>query len=322
MVDVHTELNEFYDDWVRIGDGQRKKLEAARDACLARLNRGMEQLGDERGQNYQTIASFIEQGSFAMETLNQHPRGESDIDIAVIFRKEDLPTTALEARKRVADALDMGGGNFVRRPNARTNAVTVWYADGSHVDFAVYREEKRMFGGTRLEHAGPDWRELDPLAVTEWFAERVETLSPEFLTTVRKHQFRRVVRWVKMFARSRVRWNLPGGMILSALLAETYRPHRKRDDIALYATLKATVARLEDSLVVRNPVDRSHELTRNPKRLAQMKDLLAALADALDELATINEGACTRKKTLRVWGKFFNHGYWREAAVDEPRQRA
>jgi hypothetical protein len=321
IVDAHTELNEFYDDWVRITKDQRERLEAARNACLDRLSRGLEQLGDQRNQNFQTFASFIEQGSFAMGTLNQHPRGESDIDIAVIFRKEHLPTTALAARKRVADALLIAGGNFVRPPEARTNAVTVWYADGAHVDFAVYRQVER-FLGSELQHAGPEWRVLDPTIVTNWFTKTVDELSPELFIAVREHQFRRIVQWVKMFARSRVRWDLPGGMILTALLAETYRLDRKRDDVSLYATLQATVERLERSLVVMNPIDGSHELTGKPTRLAQMKDLQAVLVEAFDDLSVLKERGCSRKKALRAWGTFFNHPYWRERAANKPQQRA
>ena len=318
IVDVHNELNEFYDDCVRITKDERRKLDAARIACLDRLSRGIEALGEDRKQKFQTFATFIEQGSFAMDTLNQHPRGEVDIDVAVIFRKEDLPTTALEARRRVADALVFAGGNFVRAPEARTNAVTVWYADGSHVDLAVYREHKG-----RLEHAGPDWRRLDPTIVTDWFKAKVDALSPQYFNpTVREHQFRRVVQLIKMFARSRRRWNLPGGMTLSALLVETYRKDRNRDDVSLYETLEATLERLQDSLVVLNPVDGSHELTGKPSRLAQMKELAMVLEEALEELAIIAEPDCSRKKALRAWGTFFNHNYWRRAAVDEPRQRA
>jgi len=315
IVDVHNELNEFYDRFVCIGKEQRQRLEAARDACLDRLSRGIEELGDDRGQTFQTFASFIEQGSFAMDTLNQHRDNESDIDIAVIFRKEDLPTTALAARKRVADALVFAGGGFARSPEARTNAVTVWYADGAHVDFAIYRQS-----GTTLEHAGPNWQALDPTAVKDWFDSKVEALSPEFFTTVRKHQFRRIVRWVKMFARSRRKWDLPGGMILSALLAETYQLHRKRDDIALYTTLHATLERLQNSLAVRSPVN-SSDLTRKPTRLAQMKDLEAVLHDALEDLAVVSKPNCSRKKALRAWATFFNHDFWREAAIDEPPQQ-
>lgn len=321
IVDVHSELNAFYEDWVRLGKDGRKRLEAARNVCLDRLVRGMEELGDDRGQAFQSFETYVEQGSFAMGTLNQHPRGESDIDVAVIFRKDDLPTTALAARKRVADALLIAGGNFVRPPEPRTNAVTVWYADGAHVDFAVYRKVERLFG-TELQHAGPDWRVLDPTSVTGWFAKKVDELSPELFLNVGEHQFRRVVQWVKMFARSRAQWDLPGGMILTALLAETYEPHRKRDDVSLYMTLQAVAKRLDWSLAVTNPIDRSHELTGKPTRMAQMKDLQALLSNALGKLAVIGERDCTRKDALRAWGKFFNHRYWGECATSELEQRA
>lgn len=318
LVDIHTQLNRFYRRCVRITKDERRTLERARDACLDRLSRGMEELSDDRGRNFQTFESFIEQGSFAMGTLNQHPRGESDIDVAVIFRKEDLPPSALAARQRVKDALVIAGGNFVRPPEARTNAVTVWYANGSHVDFAVYREERG-----KLEHAGPEWSTLDPTIVTDWFVERVKALSPQYFEpNVKKHQLQRVVQWTKMFARSRRRWDLPGGMILSALLVETYRKDRDRDDVALYETLEATLSRLKRSLVVVNPVDPSHELTSKPTKLAQMKDLLVVLEDALEELSVIEAPTCSRKQALRAWGTFFNHTFWEQAAVDEPRQRA
>jgi cyclic GMP-AMP synthase DncV-like protein len=75
-----------------------------------------------------------------MHTLNRHPDNEYDIDTAVIFAEESLPADPLAARKRVAEALNLSGAPFSRDPEARTNAVTVWYAAGHHVDLAVYRE--------------------------------------------------------------------------------------------------------------------------------------------------------------------------------------
>ena len=109
-----------------------------------------------------------------------------------------------------------------------------------------------------------------------------------------------------MFARSRVSWNLPGGLILSALVAETYRLDRTRDDRSLYDTLQSFVARLAKSLVVLNPVERSLELTGSPRILSQMKELTVRLDDALGALSVVAERRCSRKKALRAWGKFFN----------------
>ena len=65
-----------------------------------------------------------------MHTLNQHPDNEYDIDTGVVFAADALPTTALAARQLIADALRATGGAFSKEPEARTNAVTVWYAEG------------------------------------------------------------------------------------------------------------------------------------------------------------------------------------------------
>jgi hypothetical protein len=52
--------------------------------------------------------------------------------------------------------------------------VTVWYADGHHVDLAIYRRS-----AIGLEHAGGDtWNSCDPEAVPIWFKETNESISP------------------------------------------------------------------------------------------------------------------------------------------------
>lgn len=317
--DVHKDLNSFYDDHVRLGAERRKKLASQRDACLARLKTGMRLLGEKRSTTYRSYERSIGQGSYAMHTLNQHPNDEYDIDEAVVFLGDDLPTTALEARKRVADALLEAGGNFRLEPEARTNAVTVWYADGSHVDLAIYREvSDGIFGlGTKLEHAGADWGARDPMAITNWFNGKVDDLSPGLLAAVREQQLRRVVRWVKSFARSRASWSLPGGMILSALAVESYRPDSQRDDVALYNTLVALKTRLAITKDVNNPVDASISLTSKSGCKAQVKRLAKTLDKVLAALAVLEKADCTREKALRAWGTFFNHEYWGNSAEAE-----
>jgi dienelactone hydrolase len=319
LYDVHKELNRFYDDHVRLGAARRKKLASQRDACLARLRAGLKALGEKRGMAYRSFERSIGQGSYAMHTLNQHPNDEYDIDEAVVFLGNDLPTTALEARKRVADALLEAGGNFQLEPEARTNAVTVWYADGTHVDLAIYREVSDGFlgFGSKLEHAGADWGPRDPMAITSWFNGEVDTRSPGILARVREQQLRRVVRWIKSFARSRASWSLPGGMILSALVAEVYRSDSERDDLALYNTLVALKTRLTANKDVRNPVDVGISLTSKPSCKAQVKRLASKLDKMLTVLAILEKQDCTREKALRAWGTFFNHEFWGDAAEVE-----
>jgi hypothetical protein len=186
---------------------------------------------------------------YAMHTLNQSD--EYDIDVAVIFRKSDLPEDPLKARQRVCDALQKKCTNFSKDPEARTNAVTVWYQDGYHIDFAIYRTWEE-FNGFRMvsyiEHASTTWMTRDPAEINDWFAKVVADKSPSANNLlsysppkVAAGQLRRIVRFLKRFCRSRSSYCLPGGMITSALIAETYVSDRDRDDVALYRTIQPSL---------------------------------------------------------------------------------
>src|SRR5579862_1566484 len=307
IFDLHKELNKFYDEHVVLGAERRKKLAGYRDACLEHLKTGLDLLGKKRGRTYPAFTRSIGQGSYTMRTLNQHANDEYDIDEAVIFAKDALPASALDARNLIADALLEAGGNFKKDPEARTNAVTVWYADGAHVDLAIYRETGLFF--STLEHAGADWGSRDPEKVSSWFKSEVDSRSPE-IGDVRLDQLRRIVRWVKAFARSRLSWSLPGGMILTVLTCEVYRPNRWRDDVSLVDTLKAMKARLASNLDVLSPIDGTTSLTLKPAIGAQMRSLLEKLESALGSLEMLEKDDCTRDQAVRAWGKVFNHPYW------------
>jgi hypothetical protein len=210
---------------VRLGRERPDALAGHRDANLERLSAGLEKLGPINGASTANFDEHLNQGSYAMHTLNQHPENDYDIDTGVIFLSEALPSEPADARRRVARALREAGGNSKKPPEARNNAVTVWYAEGQHVDLAVHR--RSAYG---VEHAGGEsWNPCDPEEVPAWFNRRNKTLSPRS----RPDQFRRVVRWMKAFAKSRKTWNMPGGMIISTLAAESFRGHAERDDLAL-----------------------------------------------------------------------------------------
>lgn len=215
MYDTQKHFDVFYGEHVCLGQNRRSELAAHREACLELLKQGLRRLGEKRRRpgGYPEYVRTLNQGSYEMRTLNQHSRKQYDIDVAVIFRKEDLPSTARRARQRVAEALRSSLQSFATKPLARTSAVTVWYTQGEHVDLAVYRESTNVNGQVVLEHASAQWRRRDPRAVSEWFTGQNQRLSPNPASgaQVRESQFRRIVRLVKTFARSRVSWDLPGG---------------------------------------------------------------------------------------------------------------
>ncbi|MFN8418794.1 MAG: hypothetical protein U0528_06075 [Anaerolineae bacterium] len=132
MYDGDPYLYRSYDRHVRLDDETQDRLAEYRTTNIARLKTGLGKL--EKALPKRTC----DQGSFAMDTMVQHPENDYDIDTGVIFDVSDLPSDPY-ARQDVLDGIKAGGGNFKKEPERRTNAVTVWYADGYHIDLAVYR---------------------------------------------------------------------------------------------------------------------------------------------------------------------------------------
>lgn len=312
MFDCSTQLATFYKDHVRLGADRRKMLADHRDANLARLSAGLVKIGEEDEKAYDDFVDSFNQGSYAMHTLNQHPDNDYDIDVGVLFEADDLPASPLDARKRVARAIASMGDGFAKEPEPRTNAVTVWYAAGHHVDFAVYRRRTLDGGGTVIEHAGTEWKARDPLEVNQWFAQRVASASPkaDAGATVEGGQLRRIVRFAKAFANSRSGWNLPGGMVVSTLVAECYRAHPHRDDVALYDTLAALLSRLQRTTIVMNPVEAASELTGKSEVKNQVERMRDRLAENLPKLAILSDQKCTEGQARSAWDWIFNHEFW------------
>ncbi|ROT46866.1 hypothetical protein CHR62_02170 [Pusillimonas sp. NJUB218] len=256
-----------------------------------------------------------------MHTLNQCVHTDYDIDVAVIFENDDLPEDAADARKRVRDALAEKCSNFTKEPEARKNAVTIWYAEGYHIDFAVYRRRTNWLGDTVIEHAGGDgWTERDPLSYTNWFTDKVTTMSPHTTlesllgtkVTVSKQQLRRIVRFVKAFARSRSSWALPGGIIISTLVCEVYKSHPTRDDVALHDTLKALLTRLKANVHVDNPVQPGMRFTAYERRCKEVERLRDCLEEKLPSLDVLHRSDCTALQASAAWDAIFWHDFWAE----------
>ena len=320
MFDLHDKMNEFYKDYVRLDSDERDKLAGYRDTNLRRLKSGLDKLGEEHDTKYAYYQKYRNQGSYAMFTLNQHPDNEYDIDIAIVFKRDDLPNSALKARQRIADAFKKMSGNFSRDPEARPNAVTVWYAEGYHIDFAVYRTYENLFGRTIIEHGGPEWTERDPMEVTNWFNDAVNLSSPskEDGATVDDYQMRRIVQFLKAFAKSRSSWNLPGGLIISVLVVECYQPNKSRDDVALYNTMVAIRDRLCLYTEVHSPVSTLESLTSKEKYKKQVERFRDRLGSAITKLAPILRDDCTKDEAMGAWNSVFNHPFWADAVEEEP----
>jgi hypothetical protein len=323
MYDLHKELNRFFEKHVRLGRDRRIELAEFRDNSLIRLQRGLDKLGERNRRTYAYPSETRNQGGYAMHTLNQASGNDYDIDVALIFERDDLPDSPSRARERVRDAFIETGDLFRDPPSARQNAVTVWYATGQHLDFAVYRRYMTAYGVQVIEHAGGDaWTERDPDRVTSWFSDHVDNQSPrrELGATVDSGQLRKIVRLMKFFNRSRSAWRLPGGMITTALVAECYVANAARDDLALFHTLRALSLRLSFNLDVWSPIDSSN-LTASQKRRTEMENLRDRLREILPKLDILNDRNCTREQARNAWRQFFNHDSWNAENDQGPSSR-
>jgi hypothetical protein len=314
MYDLHSKMATFYEHWVRLSNDQRQELAQFRDTNLTRLNTGLDRIGEEDNRVYAHPVDHCDQGSYPMHTMTQHPDNDYDIDVAIIFRAGDLPADPCDARRHIARAMRASGGGFKTPPEARTNAVTMRYADGRHVDFAVYHQVQDGWGGVTLEHAGPEWKPRNPTDIVDWFCDLVRDRSPQpgLGASVRQGQLRRVVCLLKVFAKSRPGWRLPGGLIISALVAECYRGDPQRDDQALHATVAAIYQRLLLSTAVADPIFPNQQLTDKEKHQREVERFCVRLGEALEHLEILNDVTCTRSQALSAWHWFYAHDFWLE----------
>ena len=305
MFNYNSKLNQFYNNKVRLKDTDKTLIREYKNKNEERIIKGIEKINQEENKSF-PIPSFIEQGSIAMSTTNQSEDRDYDIDVAVIFPKDSIFNNPLDARKLIAKAINKNNANFSKPAEPRTNAVTVWYTEGYHVDFAIYRTFEEFYQ-TKYEHASTEWLDRNPKAITDWFIERVSTLSPKgFFTTVEKAQLRKIVRLLKRFCKSRLNWNLPGGFILSILAIECYSSNSTRDDISFIETLININNRLKYNRYIYNPVNTQIELTSKKS----LQHQITRLSEKLDRFVTksqiLFQNNCTEEKAAEFYMWVFN----------------
>lgn len=322
MYNLNTEFQTFYTNHVRLSSESLRELRSIRSKNEKRLKEGLAEINEEDSTNYK-IKTFHTQGSTAMFTQTQNDEGEYDIDIATVFEEGKVPQGPLPAKRLVERALKKKCSNFSDPPTAGTNAVCVTYRNGYHLDFAVYREVKDTTRGTYWEHAGATWTERDPRQITKWFNAAVRNKSPkgEFEGIVKPNQMRRIVQFLKMFCKSRSGWSMPGGLILTTLVEESYVSDFYRDDLCLYNTLCKIRDRLIIDQVVNNPVLPSQALTHNNKHQTKVKNLCNRLKEYVAKLDALFNTDLTHENAKRVWKDFFNHKFW-TPAENQSRQMA
>lgn len=302
MFDLNSKFNTFYRDHVVLSRDEQNQLNEKKRLNIARLESGLSDYNREKNASYNIVDTIV-QGSMAMHSITQRDNHQYDIDIAIIFDKANIPGDTNRVKRIVAEALKEKMGTFNTKPKVKTNAITIEYAEGYHVDFAIYRRFADNNGDYKYEHCGASWNPRDPRAITNWFNNQNENNG----------NLRKVLRLLKMFCKSRNDWSMPGGLVLSVLSSECLSSD-PRLDITFYNTICAIRDRLNSSQEVYNPIASKVSLLFDSKDKREITNLSTELTKSIVELDILFAGNCTQTQAMHAWNEFFKHDYWSNLA--------
>lgn len=305
MFDYNEQIENYETACVNLPGAVKDKLRGHRQANRDRLK--VNRPDDVRlNDNH-----FVPQGSMAINTTIQQVENDYDIDDGVWFYSDDLvksngtKMTPREAQEMVRDALQ--DDRFNKKPEIHNNCVRVFYAEGHHVDVPVYRKLNPDTTNERKELAGAaGWVESNPTEINVWFEDRVEALNK--LRAGAGGQFRKMVRLLKRFARSRgEKWDMPNGLKLTMLTEERFPSYYQRDDECFYYLLAALKTRLAQSLAVENRAQTKYPKDKLTKaaRDANMVELQTHVNEALDKLAVLHHPGCQKSHAREAWDWVF-----------------
>lgn len=309
MYDLSSKFLTFYNDYVVLSSDEKHKLYDKKKLNINRLKEGLKEYNIDNNTSYRIVEDCI-QGSVATSTVIQNEENDYDIDVAIVFDKENLGNKGpLSTRNMVADALRRKTKQFNTEPEVKTSCVRIKYVDGYHIDFAVYRryydydKEEYVY-----EHAGSDWTIRELRGLTNWF----DTENNNSNGNLRK-----VVRLSKMFCKSRESWkNMPSGLNQTVLCDEQLSNYDRIDEL-FYYTMKNIVYRLENCSTVLAPVDNQRNLTPRNSDNNRMIKWKNRLKSKLEDLNVLFDDDCTEEEAMEAWFDFFNNDFWCSDKLNE-----
>lgn len=303
MYDLSAEFNKFYRNKVVLPATVQNELREKKKLNIKRLKDGLLEYNQENGTSYKICEDRV-QGSMAMHTVVQNDEKDYDIDVAIVFEKDNLNNLGpLATRNMVADALKRKTAQFNAEPEVKTSCVRIKYAEGYHIDFAIYRryKENETDNEYKYEHAGAEWTERGIRALEDWFGTEINNKGKNL---------RKIIRFSKMFCKSRDSWvNMPSGLIQTVICDEKLDSYDRIDEL-FYYTMENVINRLEDSIEVNAPVDNNRSLTTREIDKARVNNWKNRLSTQKEKMQILFEEECTRDQAIEAWQTFFNHDYW------------
>jgi hypothetical protein len=248
-----------------------------------------------------TVPRFRTHGACAMDTLVDPLDCEYDIDDGVYLqhldKQNDSAWPTAEAIQLWLMKATAGHGEEAPIPIAKKACVRVRHAGRYRVDLPSFAE---VNGAFKLAVKGePAWIVSNPPDLTDWFKSRVHCHG---------EQLRRLVRYLKAWAdfQSMRLGQMPGGLLLTILTANHFRPDR-RDDVALANTLDAIAKSVNAGMTVLNPADNCEELSARltRPRISRFREAIQEFAaDACDAVGLTDTHEATKIWRKQLGGRF------------------
>lgn len=303
MYDLSREFEKFYRNKVVLSASVQSDLRKKKNLNITRLKEGLLEYNEEKGTNYKICDDRV-QGSVAMHTVVQNDEKDYDIDVAIVFEKDNLNDLGpLATRNMVANALKKKTQQFNVEPEVKTSCVRIKYAEGYHIDFAIYRRYKlnESDDDYQYEHAGAEWSERGVNALENWFVDEIKFKGKDL---------RKIIRLSKMFCKSRDLWvNMPSGLIQTILCDEKLSSYERIDE-KFYYTMESIIDRLDRDIDVNAPVDNGRALTSRKIDETRVENWKNRLKGQIEKLQVLFDDDCTYEDAIEVWHNFFNHNYW------------
>ena len=104
--------------------------------------------------------------------------------------------------------------------------------------------------------------------------------------------------------------------MITGLVVERYSANAAREDMALYHTMVSIRDRLRSNLVIEHPTVAGETLTKGHDD-SRAKFLRDKLSWAVDQLAVLFRGDCSRKEALKAWDKVFDSKVFMDRHEDD-----
>ena len=284
MADCHDLFREFYEK-IKLSSSKKSSLRKSREGVRERIRNYFQETKKEN------VPNFKGQGSYYMATTVNPLDEEYDIDDGVYLN--NLPDdkgqwpTAETVHEWIREAVE---DHTSTPPQDKATCVRVIYEGDYHVDLPIY--------GIYAENAylavkgDKQWVASEPIKLGDWFLDRVKEEG---------EQLRDIVLYLKAWADKKSN-KMPNGLMLTVLSVENYRAD-ERDDLAFSKTIESVYAVIKDNFSVKNPIDKSEELTHrlSSAQKTNFKEALQVLVENSKEAL----GEPDKKKSSKIWQKEF-----------------